>query len=285
MSLDLKGIITQLASMDCKVGQLMDGQRRNIGAAAWQESMLASLPALAPSSPLPVPAMSEQEMGSVILKRNLKSRDSSIIAENKARRRWNVNECIDHPENVALINYLCQYVLAQPCAGNFWSSMVVSKIQNNYKQHHRSYHSTMQQDILARCTHTYLTNWRLIDNEMGLEAGLLSEMLFLHLLQKDVMSDGESDMEDMNIATIHVLQIKRPSWRSDELNNFLEIVDFVAVHTCSDKSMLKSRARMPRLQSEEKNVVVPCHLISLLPHRQLNNIFFASQTHAIFVLD
>ncbi|OAD68572.1 hypothetical protein PHYBLDRAFT_73741 [Phycomyces blakesleeanus NRRL 1555(-)] len=220
MSIDLKNIMMQLASMDCKVGQLMDSQRRNIGAAARQESMPASLLALAPSSPLPVPAMSEQEIGSTLIngkvwKRNLKSRDSTVIAENEARRRWNVNEHIDHPKNAALVDYLHHYVLAQPCAGNFWSRMV----------------------ILAHCTHTYLTNWRLIDNEMGLEVGLLSEMLFLHLLQKDVMLDGESDMEDMNVAT---------------LNNFLEIVDFVAVQTCSDKSMLKSRAKMPRLQSGKR---------------------------------
>ncbi|KAL0092630.1 hypothetical protein J3Q64DRAFT_1695139 [Phycomyces blakesleeanus] len=124
--------MTQLASMYCKVGQLMDGQKRNIGAAAWQESMPASLPALFSLSPSPVPAMSEQEMSSVIL-------------------------------------------------------------------------------ILAHHTHTYLTNWRLIDNEMGLEVELLSEMSFLHLLQKDVMLDGESDVKDMNIATVHVLRVKHPS--------------------------------------------------------------------------
>ncbi|OAD74056.1 hypothetical protein PHYBLDRAFT_168465 [Phycomyces blakesleeanus NRRL 1555(-)] len=135
MSLDLQGFIMQLAWMNCKVGQLMDGQRRNIGAAARQESMPASLPALAPSSPLSVPAMPEQEMGSLILvlinrkiwKRNLKFRDSSVIAENEARRRWNVTECINHPENAALVDYLCQYILAQPCARDFWSSMVLKK--------------------------------------------------------------------------------------------------------------------------------------------------------------
>ncbi|KAL0083833.1 hypothetical protein J3Q64DRAFT_1836400 [Phycomyces blakesleeanus] len=203
--------------MNCKVGQLMDGQRRNIGAAARQESMPASLPALAPSSPLSVPAMPEQEMGSLIFvlinrkiwKRNLKFRDSSVIAENEARRRWNVTECINHPENAALVDYLCQYILAQPCARDFW----------------------------------------LIDNEMGHEVGFLSEISFLYLLQKDVMSHSESDMKDMNVET---------------LNHFVEIVDFVAVQTCSDKSMLKSRARMPRLQLGEKNDVVSRHLISSL---------------------
>ncbi|OAD66595.1 hypothetical protein PHYBLDRAFT_152398 [Phycomyces blakesleeanus NRRL 1555(-)] len=84
---------------------------------------------------------------------------------------------------------------------------------------------------------------------MGHEVGFLSEILFLYLLQKDVMSHSESDMKDMNVET---------------LNHFVEIVDFVAVQTCSDKSMLKSRARMPRLQLGEKNDVVSRHLISSL---------------------
>ncbi|KAL0073076.1 hypothetical protein F4703DRAFT_1799982 [Phycomyces blakesleeanus] len=250
MSLDLQGFIMQLVWMNCKVGQLIDGQRRNI-AAARQESMPASLPALAPSSPLSVPAMPEQEMGSLILvlinrkiwKRNLKFRDSSVIAENEARRRWNVTECINHPENAALVDYLCQYILAQPCARDFWSSMVCFIKNILYLPYIFL--------ILAHHTYTYLTNWRLIDNEMGHEVGFLSEISFLYLLQKDVMSHSESDMKDMNVET---------------LNHFVEIVDFVAVQTCSDKSMLKSRARMPRLQLGEKNDVVSRHLIlSLSP--------------------
>ncbi|KAL0079371.1 hypothetical protein J3Q64DRAFT_1702131 [Phycomyces blakesleeanus] len=171
MSLDLKGIITQLASMDCKVGKLMDGQRRNIGAAARQESMPASLPALAPSSSLPVPAMSEQEM-------------SSVILEISGPAWWYQKSEITTSNTIALLTPQC------------------NKMQQDGAMHALTV-------ILACHTHTYLTNWRLIDNEMGLEVGLLSEM-----------SDSESDVEDMNVATVHVLRIKCPSWRSNEINYF-----------------------------------------------------------------
>ncbi|OAD65761.1 hypothetical protein PHYBLDRAFT_153242 [Phycomyces blakesleeanus NRRL 1555(-)] len=135
-----------------------------------------------------------------------------LVAENKSRRRWNTDERINHPDNVEVINYLQQYIVAQPHTAGFWEDMIVQKIKNNYKTCFRAVNTTPEQASSKRRNNP-------IDTEMGYKPGNPDEMAYLHLLEKSVMSDGESEDEDVTpIIRVRVLQ----------LNMLIQFIDFLA---------------------------------------------------------
>ncbi|OAD81100.1 hypothetical protein PHYBLDRAFT_138647 [Phycomyces blakesleeanus NRRL 1555(-)] len=218
--------------------------------------------------------------------RNFHLDDPEFVAENESCRRWNTDERIDHPDNVEVINYLRQYIIAQPRTAGFWEDMIVQKIKNNYKTCFCAVNTTPEQasskrynncinshriEIHLHCVDTYINNWLAIDTEIGYKPGNPDEMAYLHLLEKSVMSDGELEDEDVtHIIRVQVLQVARPSWRSAEiiflkLNRLIQFIDFLAAENDKKIATLQSKQRMPRYLKTIAVTPVPGHLTAILP--------------------
>ncbi|KAG2191867.1 hypothetical protein INT47_005972 [Mucor saturninus] len=249
-----------------------------------QAGSVGMVPSVGPSS-----SISPSDMRAIVLelienkmwKKDLDSEDPALIAENEGKQKWNKDERIDHPDNVRVINYMRDYILSQPRAAGFWPGMVVQKLKNNYKYYHRVAKMTEEQSIAkkkkvransrlveihSRRVAVYKRHWRAIDEEMGHKPENSEEMAYLHVLQKDVMSDGESGMEDVAPGiTMRVLHVARPSWRSDELNRLLEVIDRFSREDDLKRSGPKTKTRMPRQQTSVKEIPAPSHLTLNLP--------------------
>ncbi|OAD66419.1 hypothetical protein PHYBLDRAFT_152490 [Phycomyces blakesleeanus NRRL 1555(-)] len=164
--------------------------------------------------------------------RNFRSDDPELVAENESRRRWNTDERIDHPDNV------------ETCfrAVNAAPEQASSKRRNN----------------------------RI--NSRRIEPGNPDEMAYLHLLEKSVMSDGESEDEDVTpIIRVRVLQVARPSWRSAELNRLIQFIDFLAAENDKKIATPQSKQRMPRYLKTIAVTPVPGHLTAILPVWAIQN--------------
>ncbi|KAL0078517.1 hypothetical protein J3Q64DRAFT_1702341 [Phycomyces blakesleeanus] len=98
---------------------------------------------------------------------------------------------------------------------------------------------------------------------MGLTVEEDSEMAFFGAIQKGAMLDSESDTEELFPGfPVHVLKVAHPSWRSNEFNKFLGLID-ESMHS-DHKAKGNAKPRMPRFLRGKKNVAVPCRLISSL---------------------
>ncbi|KAG2194273.1 hypothetical protein INT47_009683 [Mucor saturninus] len=249
-----------------------------------QAGPVGMAPSVGPSSSLGTSDMSAivlEFINEKMWKKNFTSNDPALIAENEGKQKWNKDKKINHPDNVRVINYLRDYILSQPRAAGFWPGMVVQKIKNNYKYYHLTSNMSEEQasakkrkvrantrlvEIHLRRVEAYKRHWRAIDEEMGHKPENPDEMAYLHVLQKDVMSDGESDMEDVAPGiSMRVLCVARPSWRSDELNRLLEVIDHLAREDDLRRSSTKTKTRMPRQQKTIKEIPAPSHLTLNLP--------------------
>ncbi|OAD78068.1 hypothetical protein PHYBLDRAFT_141930 [Phycomyces blakesleeanus NRRL 1555(-)] len=205
--------------------------------------------------------------------RNFRSNDPELVAENESRRQWNTAERIDHPDNVEVINYLRQYIIAQPRTAGFWEDMIVQKIKNNYKTCFCAVNATPSKClpkgaiiIHLHRVDTYINNWLAIDTEMGYKPDNPDEMAYLHLLKKSVISDSESEDENVTpIIRVRVLQVARPSWRSAELNRLIQFIDFLAAENDKKIATPQSKQRMPRYLKTIEVTPVPSHLTAILP--------------------
>ncbi|KAL0080841.1 hypothetical protein J3Q64DRAFT_1757785 [Phycomyces blakesleeanus] len=292
MSTRLDNMSAMLGSLDNRFGQFIDVQRRNtetVGAIAMSLASTSRqvLPAVAPSAAPYFDRISEEETKVAVLalirekiwKKDFRSNDPTEIVENEARRRWNVDERVDHPDNVAVVAYLREYIQPQPQAVSFWPGMVVSMVKSNYRYCHRKAHTLPEQrvdnnrrariasrmkEIHPRRQDIYTRYWRVVDKEMGLTVEEDSEMAFFGAIQKGAMSDGESDTEELFPGfPVRMLKVARPSWRSDEFNKFLGLIDESMQSDYKAKG--NAKPRMPRFLREEIYVAIPRWLISSLP--------------------
>ncbi|OAD78054.1 hypothetical protein PHYBLDRAFT_68440 [Phycomyces blakesleeanus NRRL 1555(-)] len=82
------------------------------------------------------------------------------------------------------------------------------------------------------------------------------------LLQKEAMSEGESEDDMLGVSSNHAICTVRPSWRSDEYNHFLAVVDDF-MRNCMD---FNSRQMLKRSFGRDAVLAVLPRLTSLLPH-------------------
>ncbi|OAD81286.1 hypothetical protein PHYBLDRAFT_72789 [Phycomyces blakesleeanus NRRL 1555(-)] len=151
------------------------------------------------------------------------SDNPALVAESKSKKKWNLNEKINHCNNVAVINYLKSYISAQTRLAGTHPWVISDKIKNRYKHSHCTFHESPEQKAKKNskgransCTLQYITifssynlynkmsiqykltymdNWVAIDAAMGYKTGNPVEKAYLKIFQKDAMSDGESDIE------------------------------------------------------------------------------------------
>ncbi|OAD66787.1 hypothetical protein PHYBLDRAFT_152055 [Phycomyces blakesleeanus NRRL 1555(-)] len=229
--------------------------------------------------------------------RHTKGEMRAIVLNLINGRMWvrNFYERIDHPDNVEVINYLRQYIVAQPRTAGFWEDMIVQKIKNNYKTCFRAVNATPEQASSKRrnnCINSccieihlcrvdiYINNWLAvviqtlgsIDTEMGYKPGNPDEIAYLHLLEKSVMSDGELEDEDVTpIIRVQVLQVAHPSWRSAELNRLIQFIDFLAAENDKKIAIPQSKQRMLRYLKTIVVPPVPGPLTAILPVWAIQN--------------
>ncbi|OAD65927.1 hypothetical protein PHYBLDRAFT_152954 [Phycomyces blakesleeanus NRRL 1555(-)] len=198
-------------------------------------------------------------------KRNFISNDLVLIAENEAKKRWNTNERSDHFDNVEVINYLRDYILSQPMTASVWSGLVVEKIKNNYKYIYWIVNMTSAQATAknrkacsnSRCVEIHLhhlrvynDNWQIIDRKMGYKQGNLDEKAYECYIEKDVMSDRESD---------------------SKLNRLLGISDKIMQTNDELQVTTTSKSQMIRYLTSIKDTSVPHHLSAMIPEWAIQN--------------
>ncbi|KAI9016292.1 hypothetical protein CLU79DRAFT_764310 [Phycomyces nitens] len=286
LSKKLETIENDIGMIRRHLDNLIDNQNTTPPAPPVDSRILAPRPSTTPHYPIAMsphtgsPGPSSKEMTAIILeligekiwKKSLESDDLALIEENERKEKWNKDEKINHPDNVQVIRNVKDYILSHPLAAGIWPGLIIDKIKNNYKYFHHTCHMTPEQtdakrrklrsnsrikEILTRRTAIYNDHWRVIDEEMGHGHESPAEMAYSNLLQKEVMSDGESDLEELTPGYhVRVLNVARPSWRSDELNRFLEIIDRIGLE-CNLKKASLHKPRMPRFQKTVKHASAP----------------------------
>ncbi|OAD66003.1 hypothetical protein PHYBLDRAFT_175529 [Phycomyces blakesleeanus NRRL 1555(-)] len=198
-----------------------------------------------------------------MLQINFASNDPVLIAENEGKKRWNTNERIDHTDNVEVINYLRDYILSQPTAAGVWPGLVVEKIKNNYKYIYRTMNMTPAQ-VTAKNRKTRSNSRRIEGNP--------DEKAYERLIEKDMMSDGESDSEVISPGyKQRTLRVARPSWRSDELNRLLGIIDKIMQTNDELQVTAMSKPRMIGRLTSIKDTPVPRNLSAKIPAWAIQN--------------
>ncbi|OAD68587.1 hypothetical protein PHYBLDRAFT_150182 [Phycomyces blakesleeanus NRRL 1555(-)] len=192
---------------------------------ANDQTRMASLgPSLMPSY-VPQTSLSDAEVSVIISK--FESYNPALVAENESKKKWNLNEKINHRNNVAVINYLKSYISTQTRLAGTHPWVISDKIKNRYKHSHRTFHESPEQK--AKKNSKGRANSRTlqisIDAAMRYKTGNSVEKAYLKLFQKDAMSDGESDIEIVDNLPQWCLHVACPTWRSEEFNRLLTMVD------------------------------------------------------------
>ncbi|OAD80844.1 hypothetical protein PHYBLDRAFT_138395 [Phycomyces blakesleeanus NRRL 1555(-)] len=261
---------------------------------ANNQTCMASLgPSLMPSY-VPQTSLSDAEISDIILEIfaeklwdwKFESDDPALVAENESKKKWNLNEKINHRDNVAVINYLKSYISAQTRLAGTHPWVISDKIKNRYKHSHCTFHespeqkakknskgransSTLQMSIRRKST--YMDNWVAIDAAMGYKTGNPVEKAYLKLFQKDAMSDGESDIEIVDNLPRRCLHVAHPTWRSEEFNRLLTMVDDIdRTHHVLNVGV-GTKSRMNRYPATLLPCSVPATLSQSLPHWAIND--------------
>ncbi|OAD68553.1 hypothetical protein PHYBLDRAFT_150148 [Phycomyces blakesleeanus NRRL 1555(-)] len=249
---------------------------------ANDQTRMASLgPSLMPSY-VPQTSLSDAEVSVIISEIfaeklwdwKFESYNPALVAENESKKKWNLNEKINHHNNVAVINYLKSYISAQTRLAGTHPRVISDKIKNRYKHSHRTFHESPEQKAKKNSKgransrtlqSTYMDNWVAIDAAMRYKTGNSVEKAYLKLFQKDAMSDGESDIEIVDNLPRRCLHVACPTWRSEEFNRLLTMVDGIdRTHHVSNAGM-GTKPRMNRYPATLLPCSVPATLSQSLP--------------------
>ncbi|OAD76878.1 hypothetical protein PHYBLDRAFT_142386 [Phycomyces blakesleeanus NRRL 1555(-)] len=220
---------------------------------ANDQTRMASLEPSLMSSYVPQTSLSDAEVSVIISLQNWKfeSADPALVAENKSKKKWNLNEKINHHNNVAVINYLKSYISAQTRLAGTHPWSLEQKAKKNSKG--RANSCTLQS--------TYMDNWVAIDAAMGYKTGNPVEKAYLKLFQKDAMSDGELDIEIVDNLPQRCLHF----------NRLLTMVDNIdCTHHVSNAGM-RTKPKMNRYPATLLPCSVPATLSQSLPRWAIND--------------
>ncbi|OAD67129.1 hypothetical protein PHYBLDRAFT_151733 [Phycomyces blakesleeanus NRRL 1555(-)] len=292
---DIAAVNSNMAAFKNRMGVVVDTSGKThtafadfATAYANNQTRMASLgPSLMPSY-VPQTSLSDAEVSVIISEIfaeklwdwKFESDDPALVAENESKKKWNLNEKINHRDNVAVINYLKSYISAQTRLAGTHPWVISDKIKNRYKHSHRTFHESPEQkakkNSKGRANNrtlqsTYMDNWVAIDAAMGYKTGNPVEKAYLKLFQKDAMSDGESDIEIVDNLPRRCLHVARPTWRSEEFNRLLTMVDDIdRTHHVLNAGM-GTKPRMNRYPATLLPCSVPATLSQSLPRWAIND--------------
>ncbi|OAD66169.1 hypothetical protein PHYBLDRAFT_70994 [Phycomyces blakesleeanus NRRL 1555(-)] len=286
---DIAAVNSNMSTFKNRIGVVVDtsGKTHTVfadfaTAYANDQTRMASLgPSLMPSY-VPQTSLSDAKVSVIISLWDWKfeSDDLALVAENKSKKKWNLNEKINHRNNVAVINYLKSYISAQTRLAGTHPWVISDKIKNRYKHSHRTFHESPEQKAKKNSKgransrtlqSTYMDNWVAIDAAMGYKTGNPVEMAYLKLFQKDAMSDGELDIEIVDNLPQRCLHVAHPTWRSEEFNRLLTMVDDIdRTHHVSNAGV-GTKPRMNRYLATLLPCSVPATLSQSLPCWAIND--------------
>ncbi|OAD66606.1 hypothetical protein PHYBLDRAFT_152410 [Phycomyces blakesleeanus NRRL 1555(-)] len=281
---DIAAVNSNMAAFKNRMGVVVDTSGKThmafadfATAYANNQTRMASLgPSLMPSY-VPQTSLSDAEV-------------SVIISEIFAEKLWDWKFESDDPALVAeketVINYLKSYISAQTRLAGTHPRVISDKIKNRYKHSHRTFHESPEQkakknskgransrtlQMSIRCKSTYMDNWVAIDAAMGYKTGNPVEKAYLKLFQKDAMSDGESDIEIVDNLPRRYLHVARPTWRSEEFNRLLTMVDDIDCTHHVLNAGVGTKPRMNRYPATLLPCSVPATLSQSLPRWAIND--------------
>ncbi|KAG2191865.1 hypothetical protein INT47_005970, partial [Mucor saturninus] len=194
---------------------------------------------------------------------NFHANTPAEILANTNKPRWNTDVHFNVTPNKELVNRLL-VVLERKFAGdgmrtkdlrdklhkNFINRCKQEKISAAAKEitNTRSRRARRAGENHKRRTKAYGSNMVAINQEMGRDCA--------NALPKEAMSGGESDDEVSETGRRRVIRTVRPSWRSDEYNRFIQVIDrFVGLQLGANSHQLLSR-----VYGRTVDVAVPTNL-------------------------
>ncbi|OAD72674.1 hypothetical protein PHYBLDRAFT_145987 [Phycomyces blakesleeanus NRRL 1555(-)] len=194
-------------------------------------------------------------------KHNFKSNKPELVAANNSKRSWDVNVDYRLPPNRQLMHDLHAYLapkanISDCIYTNFCGTrrQVKESYEARKKTKSWSRKAGQETDHFDHCELTYHTFKAEIDVKVGKSCD--------GLLQKEAMSEGESEDDMPGVSSNHAIRTVCPSWRSDEYNHFLAVVDDF-MRNCMD---FNSRQMLKRSFGRDAVLAVPPRLTCLLPH-------------------
>ncbi|OAD67066.1 hypothetical protein PHYBLDRAFT_163564 [Phycomyces blakesleeanus NRRL 1555(-)] len=202
-------------------------------------------------------------------KHNFKSNKPELVAANDSKRSWDVNVDYRLPPNRQLMHDLHAYLAPKVVGTSVRQADISDCIYTNFcgtrrrvkesyearkKTNSRSRKAGRETDHFDRRELTYHTFKAEIDMKVGKSCD--------GLLQKEAMSEGESEDDMPGVSSNRAIRTVRPSWRSDEYNHFLAVVD----DFMRNRMDFNSRQMLKRSFGRDAVLAVPPRLTSLLPH-------------------
>ncbi|OAD65522.1 hypothetical protein PHYBLDRAFT_153425 [Phycomyces blakesleeanus NRRL 1555(-)] len=201
-----------------------------------------------------------------------------------AEKLWDWKFESDDPalvaENETVINYLKSYISTQTRLAGTHPWVISDKVKNRYKHSHCTFHESPEQKAKKNSKgransrtlqSTYMDNWVAIDAAMGYKTGNSVEKTYLKLFQKDAMSDGESDIEIVDNLPRRCLHVACPTWRSEEFNRLLTMVDDIDHTHHVSNAGVGTKPRMNRYLATLLPCSVPATLSQSLSRWAINN--------------
>ncbi|OAD73925.1 hypothetical protein PHYBLDRAFT_168349 [Phycomyces blakesleeanus NRRL 1555(-)] len=179
-------------------------------------------------------------------KHNFKSNKPELVAANDSKHSWDVNVDYRLPPNRQLMHDLHAYLAPKVVGTSVRQADISDCIYTNF--------CGMRRQHFDRRELTYHTFKAEIDVKVGKSCN--------GLLQKEAMSESESEDDMPGVSSNCAIRTVRPSWRSDEYNHFLVVVDDF-MRNCMD---FNSHQMLKRSFGRDAVLAVPPRLTSLLPH-------------------
>ncbi|OAD70569.1 hypothetical protein PHYBLDRAFT_171313 [Phycomyces blakesleeanus NRRL 1555(-)] len=185
-------------------------------------------------------------------KHNFKSNKPELVAANDSKCSWDVNVDYSLPPNRQLMHDLHAYLAPKIVGTSVRQADISDCIYTNFcGTRFRVKESYEHFDCRELTYHTFKAE---IDMKVGKSCD--------GLLQKEAMSEGESEDNMPGVSSNRAIRIVRPSWRSDEYNHFLAVVD----DFMRNRMDFNSRQMLKRSFGRDAVLAVPSRLTSHLHH-------------------
>ncbi|OAD77712.1 hypothetical protein PHYBLDRAFT_164604 [Phycomyces blakesleeanus NRRL 1555(-)] len=277
MKEEMKAMKDKITLMDTRIGVVITGNATAINGIDALSALPASahVPTNVASTSAALPITESSDTNAVfgyihgyMWNPKLKSRDQAEIQANAIKPKWAVDVRFDRSPNRELVKQLLYY-LEKKFAGTDMRTRDLRKcIYTNFCSRRRqqrelpetrralntnSRRSGRETDNYTRRRLAYDAYKADIDLKMGRNCS--------GLIQKSVMSEGESDDDMSPSQPRNEIRVARPSWRSDELNKFITEVDSFVVKQLG----ANSRQLLKRVYGRTVESTVPIDLDPALP--------------------
>ncbi|OAD74078.1 hypothetical protein PHYBLDRAFT_144538 [Phycomyces blakesleeanus NRRL 1555(-)] len=213
-------------------------------------------------------AVYQAHIHNLMWKPKLSLRTPENILVNNLKPRWDTNVAFNKSPNREIAERLLSNLERRFGSSSMRRSNLQKRLHINFTS--RTHRERMSDDEIAETNALTRRAARADDNECcrvlaykdnkeAIDLVMLRDCA--NTLQKAVMSDGESDNEMDEDGIKHVIHIVQPSWRSDECNRFIALVDTYAVQAIGSSA----NKRIRRITTSVSNSAVPDNISPNFP--------------------